>query len=116
MPDANASIDLATAPAEGESLFLELKPLADPQTRQGFPARDPMVRLRLALKQLLRAHGWRCCGVSGRHPVVTVLVAPAKTKRKRAAEKSPATRQARAGAANATPDEESGAGGEQTAP
>ncbi|VTS01717.1 unnamed protein product [Gemmata massiliana] len=45
------------------TFILELKPVADPQRRQGYPARDPNYRLKLALKRFLRDYGLECTSV-----------------------------------------------------
>ncbi len=48
---------------QGTTFILELKPVADPQRRQGYPARDPNYRLKLALKRFLRDYGLECTSV-----------------------------------------------------
>ena len=50
--------------ARGAKFIRELKPVTDPQRRQGFPARDPNYRLKLVLKRLLRDYGLECTSVS----------------------------------------------------
>ncbi|AMV30158.1 hypothetical protein VT84_37545 [Gemmata sp. SH-PL17] len=47
----------------GTTFILELKPVADPQRRLGYPARDPNYRLKLALKRFLRDYGLECTSV-----------------------------------------------------
>lgn len=41
-------------------VLLHLTPVRDPLAGPGTPPRDAEYRLRLALKALLRCHGWRC--------------------------------------------------------
>lgn len=47
-------------------VVVELVAIADPAACHGTPARDPVIRLRLALKALLRAYGLRCVAVRDR--------------------------------------------------
>jgi hypothetical protein len=50
-------------PPDGD-VVLVLRPVADPQARKGHPERDPTYRLRLALKAMLRAFGWKCVSMT----------------------------------------------------
>lgn len=45
---------------DDEKTTLVVVPVADPCTRCGLPARPVEIRLRAALKDLLRVHGLRC--------------------------------------------------------
>ena len=44
---------------DSDRWVLELKPTTDPLSRRGFPERPIAVRMRLALKELLRVHGFK---------------------------------------------------------
>src|SRR5690242_10091730 len=44
--------------SSGEIWVVELKPTTDPLGRRGLPSRPVAVRMRFALKELLRVHGF----------------------------------------------------------
>jgi hypothetical protein len=58
--------------SSGEVWVLELKPITDPLTRRGLPSRPVAVRMRNALKELLRVHGLKAVVIRDPTPAETV--------------------------------------------
>jgi hypothetical protein len=53
---------------DADLITIVIEPKPDLLARQGGPERDPMYRLRLALKRLLRDYGLRCVMVRNPNP------------------------------------------------
>lgn len=106
VPLASPPTATTTVPdAVPAGVYLELKALPDPLVRRGLPAREPVYRLRLALKTLLREYGLRCCSITTKLPPPTPSPAPRTARRAR---KRPATTTATPEATKTAPEQTPG--------
>ncbi len=61
-----------TPPDPPGVVVIHIRPVADPQARDGRPGRAPLYRLRGLLRVMLRGFGWKVCDMHELHPAPVV--------------------------------------------